>query len=185
MKNEIVKLGLILCIITAVASGLLSVVNMVTAPAIAAGIEKANNEARTKILPMAEDFEKVEGELPEGILEVYKGIKGSDIVGYTVKTAPKGYGGPVEVITGIAAEGMVTGVSIGTMNETPGLGAKAKDDAFISQYQDKTADQEINVIKSGQPGATDIVAISGATISSKAVTSGVNDSLKYYNENLK
>lgn len=184
MNKDILKLGLILCLITAVASGLLSVVNMVTAPAIAAGIEKANNEARTTILPMAESFEKVEGDLPEGILEVYKGLKGSDVVGYTIKTAPKGYGGPVEVITGITTEGIISGVSLGTMNETPGLGAKAKDEAFISQYNEKTADGDINVIKSGQPAEREIVAISGATITSKAVTQGVNDSIKYFNENL-
>lgn len=185
MKNEIVKLGLILCLIAAVASGLLSIVNQITAPTIAAGEERANNEARMKILPMAEGFEKVEEQLPEGILEVYKGMKGSDVVGYTIKTAPKGYGGPIEVITGVTAEGIVSGVSIGTMNETPGLGAKSKDEAFISQYTDKTAEMQLAVIKSGQPKENEIAAIAGATISSKGVTEGVQNSLAYYNENLK
>ena len=69
------------------------------------------------------------------------------------------------------------------MSETPGLGAKSKDKAFIGQYKDKDA-KELKVIKNGTPKDNEIVAIAGATITSDAVTRGVNQSIKLFDEQL-
>ncbi len=184
MKSEIVKLGVILLIITAVAAALLGFVNQITTSVIAAQIIEENNLARKSILSEADSFELVEEDFGSEILEVYKGLKGSDVVGYTIKTAPKGYAGAVEVTTGITVDGIISGVSIGTMNETPGLGAKAKDEPFISQYNSKSIDESLAVIKNGVPADNEIVAISGATITSVAVTKGVNTSVELFKNNL-
>ena len=65
------------------------------------------------------------------------------------------------------------------MSETPGLGARSKEEAFYGQYAFKPA-TELSVVKSGAAGETEIQAISGATITSKAVTSGVNAAVEVY-----
>ena len=70
------------------------------------------------------------------------------------------------------------------MNETPGLGAKAKDEAFINQYNSKLTDENLAVIKNGTPAENEIVAISGATITSSAVTKGVNTAIELFKNNI-
>lgn len=183
-NNEVLKFGFILFIITAVSTGLVSAMFEITDPIIKKQQIEKDNKARETILPLAKEFEKVEQEFPEGVVEVYKGLDGSDVVGYTVKTSPKGYGGAVEVTTGITSDGVVSGVSIGTMSETPGLGAKASTPEFLGQYNDKPA-SAIKVIKNGTPKDDEIVAIAGATITSNAVTKGVNQSIDLVENELK
>ena len=78
-----------------------------------------------------------------------------------------GFGGPIEVTVGVDTHGTVTGLSVGgsSFAETAGLGAKAKEPAFTDQFVGKTAPLTLKV---------DVDAISGATITSRAVTDGVN-----------
>lgn len=184
MKNDILRLGIILFIITAIAASLLGIVNQMTSPVISEQIAQANDLARQNILSQADSFEKMDEDFGEDVVEVYKGISGSEVVGYTIKTAPSGYSGEIETITGITTDGIVSGVSIGTMNETPGLGAKAQDEEFITQYNDMSVSENIEVIKNGEPADNEIVAISGATITSVAVTEGVNTSIDIFKEAL-
>ncbi len=184
MKNDILKLGLILFLITAIAAFLLGVVNEVTSPVIENQIEQANNQARQDILPEADSFELIDRDFGPDVEEVYEGRSGSSVVGYTIKTMPKGYGGEIEVTTGINLEGNISGVSIGVMTETPGLGAKITEQSYLNQYVGKSVDSFINVIKSGQPSDDEIVAISGATITSDAVTRGVNEAIRVFKESL-
>jgi electron transport complex, RnfABCDGE type, G subunit len=184
--KEIIKLGLILFLISAVAAAALGFVNAVTKGPIEAASKLADTQTRKVILSDADDFKSLEISSPDKyplIREIYQGSKGGDTCGYTFKTVPKGYGGTIEVLIGIDTQGTVTGVDIGNQNETPGLGTKAKDEKFKGQYTGKNA--QLSVIKSGTPKDDEISAISGATISSRAVTSGVNEALKYYQENLK
>ena len=167
-NNEVLKYGLILFIITAISTAI---------------VASAYEITRQSILPSAKSFEKIEGDFGSEIKEVYKGLDADKVVGYTIKTAPKGYGGEVETITAITSVNKISGVSIGTMSETPGLGAKSKDKAFIGQYKDKDA-KVLKVIKNGTPKDNEIVAIAGATITSDAVTRGVNQSIKLFDEQL-
>lgn len=183
-NNEVVKFGLILFVITAVCTGIVSAMFEITNPIIEKQQIEKDNKARETILPAAKSFEKVEGDFGEEVKEVYKGLDGSEVVGYTIKTTPKGYGGEIEVTTAVTKDMTISGVSIGTMSETPGLGAKSKDEAFIGQYKDKAA-KEIKVIKNGTPADDQIVAIAGATITSNAVTKGVNESIKVAEKQMK
>jgi len=185
MKNEIVRLGLILCVISLIASGLLAIVNNVTIPIIAAQQIAANDAARKQILPEADSFEEVQGEFGENVVEVYKAVSGSEDIGYIIKTISKGYSGDIQIISGINKDGTIAGAVIGSMTETPGLGAKAQDQPFISQYNGKSVDKEMIVSKSATGADNEIVAISGATITSKAVTDGINLAVNVYNENFK
>ncbi|MEJ8553159.1 RnfABCDGE type electron transport complex subunit G [Tepidibacter sp. Z1-5] len=184
--KEILKLGVILLIITSISAVILGFTNEATLPAIQEQNEKANIEARKSVLAEAKEFEPVEKEVESAIVkEIYQGLDESDIVGYTIKTAPKGYGGEVEVMVGIGTDGTIHGISIGNHAETPGLGAKAADEPFKSQYNGKSIEKNIEVIKTPGPKENEIVAISGATITSKAVTAGVNEAIRIYNEALK
>ncbi|MGL5694273.1 MAG: RnfABCDGE type electron transport complex subunit G [Peptostreptococcaceae bacterium] len=186
MKN-IVKLGLNLFAICAVAALLLGATNQITAPVIEQRNIQANNESRQIVLPLASEFTQVSDgdyENIEGIVsEVYEGKNGSDTVGYTVKVLPKGYGGEIELIVGISKEGTITGINIGNMTETPGLGAKAKEAQFTEQFNGKPA-TNLTVIKGSASGDNEISAISGATITSDAVTKGVNVAIELFNNSL-
>lgn len=181
MNKNIVKYGLILFIITAVSTGLVSIVYNITEPIITQQQIEKDNNSRKLILPDATEFVKVEKEYLEPIIEVYEGKNQSgETVGYTIKTATKGYGGPVEVTTGITVDGVINAVSMGSLTETPGLGAKAEDEAFYGQYAGKDV-TEIKVVKGVAPKDDEIAAISGATITSNAVTLGVNSAVELYN----
>lgn len=184
-NNNIIKYGLILFIITAVSTGLVSMVYNVTIPIIEAQQIEKDNNARKEILPDAADFQLVEKEFDNPIVEVYEGLNSSgEVIGYTIKTATKGYGGDVEVTTGITTEGEINGISLGSMSETPGLGAKATNEAFYGQYAGKSAASNLEVLKNGTPSETQISAIAGATITSNAVTTGVNAAIDLYNNEL-
>ncbi|MGB5824459.1 MAG: FMN-binding protein, partial [Proteocatella sp.] len=145
----------------------------------------ANDDARKQIIPDAESFEPVEGDFGPGVVEVYKAMNGSEELAYIIKTVSKGYGGDIEIISGIKMDGTIAGAVIGTMTETPGLGAKAQDQPFISQYNGKTIEQPLVVSKSATGADNEIVAISGATITSKAVTDGINIATDVFNNNFK
>ncbi len=182
--NSMVKNGGTLLAFSAIAALLLAVTNQATSPIIEQRNIKANNEARIQVLPDAKEFKEVDASSfkdakAETVTEVYEGVNGSEKVGYTIKANPSGYGGAVELTIGISKDGKITGVSVGNNQETPGLGAKSADPAFNGQYKGKEA-KELEVIKSGSPGENQIKAISGATITSKAVTSGVNEAISVF-----
>lgn len=185
MKNDIIRLGLILAIISCVASGTLAIVNNVTSPIIARQIQEENDQARRDLLPEAQSFELIEGTYENGIVEVYSALNGTENVGYIIKSTTKGYGGDFDVMTGIKSDGVVSGVKLSNINETPGLGAKAVELSFIDQYQDISVEKPAFVNKNSTGAESEIVAISGATITSEAVTVGVNNAMDFYNNNLK
>ena len=91
-----------------------------------------------------------------------------DILGWAVSVSPSGFGGNIDMIVGIGHDGKIVGVNITALSETPGLGSRVNDANYLSQY--------IGI--SGKPAlGTDVDAISGATISSRSVLSGVNRAL--------
>lgn len=187
--KEIVKLGLILLLVCVVAALALAVTNELTKDQIAFQRELASKEARKAILPSAETFKPIDEDKfkeiaskNDKIAEIFAGYQGDTIVGYTFKTLPSGYGGTVQIMTGIDMEGKITGVRLGNHNETPGLGANAELPYFYSQYENKSTDTEIEVTKVKPTKDNEIQAISGATITSNAVTSGVNMAINTFKE---
>lgn len=191
MGKDMIKLGLNLLIISAVAALLLAFTNSITADTIAQRSEQANAEARKLVLSTAQDFEEVK----DAKTDNSKGVEVSEIfeakdasgntVGYTLKVLPSGYGGAIELMVGIdSVNGKVSGINVVSNSETAGLGAKATDPEFSDQYKEKPL-EELSVIKNGTPGDTEIKAISGATITSSAVTNGVDAAIEVYNNSLK
>ena len=183
--KENIKLGLILLLITGVAGFLLGGAYEITKAPIATSIETNRQDAMKEILPTADKFSKVDVKINDKISEVNSGSKGTEMAGYAIKVAPKGYGGPVELMVGISNAGKVTGIKILSHAETPGLGANAPQPKFSGQFANKPIKEKLEVVKVVPSKDNQIQAITGATITSKAVTLGVNDAIDFYNSSLK
>jgi electron transport complex protein RnfG len=183
--REILKLSAILLIICAILAGLLAYTNQLTAPIIAKANEESAKAARTEVLPEAQDFTQISddtvasiaesiGLTTDDLNEIFEADANGEIIGYTFKCTVSGFGGDVVVLTGISTGGTIEGVRVLEQDETPGLGAKSTDADWISQYTGKSISSELTVIKIGTADDSEIVAITGATITSRAVTLAVN-----------
>ena len=189
--RDYIRLTGVLLIVCVIAAAVLGATNYITVDKIAEQAVKANDEARRSVLSQAEDFEKIEEDEIADILskaeydsirEVYEAKVGGNVVGYAIKTSPKGYGGEIEVMVGVEIEGKVSGIKVGNNGETPGLGKNATAPKFQDQFKMKNWNDGIKVIKNGTPKDNEIVAIAGATITSSAVTKGVNQALSLAKE---
>ncbi len=189
--RDYIKLTGILFIICAVAAASLGYTNAITYDKIQEQLVIAGNEAKKAVLPGADTFEEIEDSAFSAIQsnskynyieEIYAAKAGGNIIGYTVKAVPKGYGGSMDIIVGVDIDGSLQGVRVGNNSETPGLGKKAETPKFQEQYIGKTWEGSIDVIKNGTPKDNEIAAISGATVTSGAVTDGVNQALQAVKE---
>lgn len=188
--KELIRNSIILFIITLVAGLFLGFIYEVTKEPRAYQEEKARQEAYKNVFSEAEtfedfdiDYDKVAKYLEEkeitSTVAIIDGVvlakdsAGSDI-GYVITvTSKEGYAGDIKFTVGITNEGKVNGLSILRISETPGLGMKAAQDSFLNQYADKTVDLFV-YSKTGAKADNEIDAISGATITTNAMTNGVN-----------
>ena len=177
MKTEstvkyVLRLALILLAITAVVAALLAAVNSVTAPVIAQLNAQKPQEAIAAVLPGGGD--SVDFTDASGLVSVvYKGE-----AGYAVQVAPAGFDGPITMMVGVDLDGNVLGISIIKHTETAGLGAVAAattsaGEAFRGGFVGQSG--AVSVTKDG--GQID--AITGATITSRAICVGVNAALDF------
>ena len=164
MKKEFIRLSGMLCLITLVAALLLAGVNSLTEERIAQASEKASQEAMQAIIPEATEFEPLSD-------SVYEAKNAGKTIGFAVSVAPRGFGGAISMMVGISADGTVYGIEILENSETPGLGAKAAGEDFKNQFKGKDAD--LSVVKTPTNSSAEIQAITGATITSRAVAEGV------------
>lgn len=164
---------LILSLITIVAGLALSLVNTVTEGPIAQQRLLASNASRIAVFPDATGFEEQTLEEGSKLDSVYAATKDGQTVGYVLQTTVTGYGGPIEVVLGIDNSGAITGISVGgsSFAETAGLGTRTRDPEFTSQFVGLAAAPKLK---------ENIDGISGATISSSAVTSGANRLYQYW-----
>ncbi|HMM05545.1 MAG TPA: FMN-binding protein [Clostridiales bacterium] len=114
--------------------------------------------------------------------EWYTASTDGEIIGYIVPSESKGYGGSIKLLVAVSPAGTVMSYTIIDANETPGLGDKAEKSPFIDQFPGKTAEQ-LTVTKDAN-NSENILAISGATITSKAVTLAVKTAVDEVNEYL-
>ena len=175
MKTEstvmyILRLALTLLAITAVVAAALAGVNSITAPAISALNAQKTQEAIELVLPGGGE-EVVSAPAAPLVAKVYKGENG-----YAVQTTPGGFDNTITMMVGVDTEGKVLGISIIKHTETAGLGAVAAagtpaGENFRGQFVG--ASGSVSVTKDG--GTMD--AITGATITSRAICVGVNAAL--------
>ena len=171
-REDIIKpVGVLLaiCIIIPLA---LSITNKVTVKKIAE-LEAANSKKNMQSLIDADNFEECEN----GEITYYAAINGGDTAAYIFTESSKGYGGDVSVMTAIKPDGTVAGVAIlDVSGETPGLGQNAAKESFYSQYIGLK--KGVSVLKNGAKAENNEVdAVTGATITSTAVTRAVNKAL--------
>lgn len=166
------RLTVTLLLITALAALCLSGVNAITYERIAENKVRKTQQAMELVLPGAEAMEQIQG--ANGIVQaIYAPAKTSAVQGYAVEVKPSsGFGGDILMIVGIDAEGKVSGISIISHAETPGLGAVAAAQTPAGQNF-----RQSFVGKTGTVAVSDIDAISSATITSKAVAEGVTAAL--------
>ena len=169
-----------LFVICLVVTALLAVTNMLTAPQIQKLSKETEDKTKAEVLASADEFSDALTVSADGNdYTYYEGTASGDTIGYVFKTSAKGYGGDIDLMVGIDTSGKVTGVSILSISETAGLGMNAKNESFINQYIGKSG--TIGVSKNGASD-TEIQALTGATITSKAVTSAVNTARSLYSQ---
>ena len=185
--KETIKLGLTLLIIAAVAAGILAFSNEITGPIIAEREKEKAFGAFLELFPDADDFIEIDtDQLAEiqstnttvkGVLEAKSG---DETIGYAFQVAAGGYGGDINSIVGINLDDTLAGIRIGTHSETPNLGDKIQEPSFTDTFVGKTTTERLVAV--GAPSAdNEVMMISGATISSFGVLTGVNDANDAYN----
>ena len=182
--REIIKMLIVLTILATLSGGLLAairdntkerienqVLEFVKGPAIRSILEEATND------PIVDRFQLKADDVERTF---FVGVIDGEPRAVTFETSGKGYGGDVGLMVGIdIANNQIMGVGVTTHAETPGMGAKAKTDpSFVSQFRELPLEESVNVTSDGGS----INAISGATITSRAICSATNDALKIYEQ---
>lgn len=154
-----------------IAAFALAQVYVATRPKIEQQRKEALQAALSLVLPAAVRFEELETDV------VWKGTDAQGgTVGIVFQATPQGYGGPIPVVVGFDTSGVIVGIGLGTeLKETPGLGLRAREDWFLSQFRGKTGTQ---AALKNDGGTLD--AISAATITSRAICKGVSEGIEHY-----
>lgn len=203
MNKKLVKDALILTLITLIAGTLLGLVYNVTKKPIEEANKKATEEAYKTVFDTAESFQEVSFDAAEAtkILQdsdyadnEIVGVASAEdadgnVLGYVITvTSHAGYGGDITFSMGVQNDGTLNGYSITDISETAGLGMKATEDGFMDQFKEHTFSSDesfLEVTKVDGSASDPIEAISGATITSKAMTYGVDAGMCYFRTALK
>ncbi|MPQ44179.1 RnfABCDGE type electron transport complex subunit G [Clostridium tarantellae] len=183
--KENLKLGFKLFIITAVAGLFLGIANELTKDIIVEN-SKLKKEDLKYILPEAESIKDYGYVATEDsiVKEVFEAIGTDEIKGYVIKVAPKGFNGSLDMVVGIEKNGAVGGIKILSQSETPGLGAKIEEENFQDKFKGLSTKDGIRIVKTIPNNNNEIQCITGATISSNAVNTGVNEAINFYKKNI-
>lgn len=184
--RDILQLSLFLLIVAGVSGAGLSYVNDLTAPLIEKQILRNKIDSFREVYPQSD---KVENEsamylkapqdpaLKEVNIAYRNGVPAGII--YAVET--KGYSGPISILAGFdIATAKITAIKVLSQRETPGLGAKAKENSFQDRYKGKNSASPLEVTKTAATKENQIQAITASTVTSKAVTKGVNAAREHF-----
>ncbi|MFP3152831.1 RnfABCDGE type electron transport complex subunit G [Lachnospiraceae bacterium ZAX-1] len=193
--NKLIKDALLLTLITVIAGCALGLVYEVTKEPIKKAQAATQQKAYQSVFAEADSFEDYKDFTPEAAEAALAGTDYADNdisgvvvakdssqteLGYVISVVSHaGYGGNIAFSIGIQKDGTINGYSITSISETAGLGMKAKESKFYSQFEGKLSDA-FEVTKNTATADNQIEAISGATITSNAVTRGVNAGLIYF-----
>ncbi len=166
VKESVIP-AVVLTAICVVISAALALTYNTTKPIIDLAAQREADAARAEVLSTADGFEKVDTSGMEGVVEAYKATNGA---GYVFTTSAKGYGGPLNVMTGIKSDGTIEKVKLMDNSETPGLGSRTGEEEYTSQYANKDASLD------------GVTAISGATISSTAFKQAVTTAFQAFGQ---
>lgn len=187
--GEILRLGLILMLVALVAAVALGFVNSKTAPIIEEQERMRRQEAMRTVTSSLGDSLQFDSLAVEGLANPYEMVDrrlavvavsdavSGDRLGYTFVAYGKGYSSTVQTMVGVDNSGRIVGCSILYQQETPGLGANAENQSWIGQFEGKHISQ-CSVRKDGG----EIDSITGATITSRAVSDSVREGLEAMRE---
>lgn len=194
MNKKIIKDTLILFVITLISGILLGGVYYITKDPIERKENEKKMQAYEKVLNSAKEFtecdvlndervDDIEKQYNVTIQSVVKGTgEDNSECGYVITVnTHEGYGGDIIFTVGINSDGIVSGFEIISISETANIGMKADTDEFKSQFAGKSGNS-INYVSGDTDKSDEISAISGATITTKAVTGGVNAALAVYTD---
>lgn len=160
---------IVLTLICLISSALLGSVNYFTAPVIEEATQKASQQACFEVMPEGSSFKELDKTnlgLPSKVTTVYEEENGK---GYVFKITTKGYDAGLVIMCGINSDGTVTGAKILSSNETPSIGGQCAKASYTSQYIGQTE------------GLEDVVAISGATLTSTGFKDAVKMAFEAFN----
>lgn len=195
MNKKIVHDALILTAFTLVLGFILGAVNEITKEPIAKANKAAQDAAYKEVFAEADSFEDNADFDAEKAAEIIAGSEytndeiigvanalddSKNVIGYVINvTSHEGSQADITFSVGIKNDGTINGYSITSISETPGLGMLVNEEDFKKQFNNKNA-ESFTVVKTTPSADTEIEAVTGATISSKAVTNGVNACLVYF-----
>ena len=171
--RDFTKMISVLLIACGLAAGSLALVNAVTKKPIASHEERQRDLALREVFPDADEFKNI---APD---RVWEALRKGQTAGHIFQAQVQGYNGAITLMFGTDSDGAVTGLRV-WHTETPGLGAKIATAQFRDQFKNKRLEQLI--LKKDDPAKGQIDAITGATISSRAVTNTVRSTLESFNE---
>ena len=187
MNKRIVHDALILTAFTLVLGFILALVQGITAEPIDKANKAAAQKAYQAVFSEAKSFEKYDYDVDEADKLVSDaGYKDTikKTLGYVITvTAKDGSQGSITFSVGIKNDGTVNGYSITSISETPGLGMKAEEADFYKQFENKKVDK-FDVVKATPSKDDEIEAITGSTITSKAMANGCNAAITYFQNKL-
>lgn len=193
--KKIIRDTLILTAITLISGLALATVYQITKQPIAQAEAAAELAAYEGVFPEATfetlapaSFDPVAAGVADGegvtVEAVAAARRDGQTVGYALKvTSPNAYGGNITVAVGVATDGSLTGISVISQSETAGLGAKCAAADFADQFRGITGGTVV-FTKTGKSAPNEIDALSGATITTRAVTAAVNTGLAYARDHL-
>jgi H+/Na+-translocating ferredoxin:NAD+ oxidoreductase subunit G len=187
--RDIIKFGTFLLIVSGVAGLGVGYVNSLTSPLIAQQILQRKIDSFKEVYPRADRVENETARYLKGnhdpmVKEVDIAYRGDSPAGVIYGVETKGYGGVISLLAGFdIASGKITAIKVLNQKETPGLGAKAKEKFFQDRYRDKSAAAPLEVTKTEPVRENQIQAITASTITSKAVTRGVNAAREHFAAN--
>lgn len=173
-EYTIFQVAINLAIVCIVSGIIIAVTYFITAPIAAQKSVMMEQQAMQNLVTDADTFEEIPDK--EGWFEAKQA---GAVIAYVVPASTKGYGGEIKMLVAVATDGTVIDFNILSANETPGLGSNASKDSFRSQFVGKGSNA-MQVTKDST-NTEDIQAMTGATISSKAVTDGVKVALDEVN----
>jgi Na+-translocating ferredoxin:NAD+ oxidoreductase subunit G len=189
-RNNALLQGWLVLLLAMVFGALLAGVQTALGPAIAANKRNETLSRVPALLAPAEGATAdVELEIDTRMLSTTSGGRGAvyrvhrarrdgRLAGWVVQTAGQGYADRIEVLVGLSPDAAaITGLFVLDQKETPGLGAKITAAPWRAQYVGKSSAVPLEVVKGGGAGGSRIDAITGATISSRAVVDIVNRAL--------
>lgn len=178
--KDMIATGFFLFVIAAVAGTLLAFTEMATAPHIERNQKLAFEAARKKVLPAATSFREIQVPVADNaVATISLGFDAQKtFVGSVQSVGPKGYGGPIDIVLGCSPDGLVTGIQVKAGKETPGLGTKLQDDAFLGRFLRVVGEKKENTKLLLKNDSGDIDGITAATVSSRAFCKGVREAVQ-------